>query len=88
MSEISHEAARIRLLRRAARRVIVTQLASERSLARWFDISEERAGALLADLERVGVVGPPDLGTSRQVLHSADLGRAGEVVDYLIPRPK
>lgn len=82
------ERAHRRLLRRAARRVIVTQLASPASLARWFDISEERSGALLAELEDAGVVGPPDLGTSRPVLHDADLVRAGEIVDQLIPRPK
>lgn len=81
------DATRTRLLRRAARRVITTQLASEVSLARWFDISTERAAELLGQLEAAGVVGPPDLGTSRPVLHSADILRAGAIVDQLIPKP-
>lgn len=88
MSEFSNDAARIRLLRRAARRVITTQLASEASLARWFEIPNERAAELLGQLEAAGVVGPPDLGTSRPVLHAADLVRAGAIVDELIPRPR
>lgn len=85
MTEVPNDRARIRLLRRAARRVITTQLASERSLARWFAISDERAAQLLAELEQAGIVGPRDLGTSRPVLHLPDV--AGDVIDERIPKP-
>lgn len=71
------------LLRRAARRVILTQLASERSIARWFDVPAARAAELLAELEQNGIVGPADLGTSRSVLHTPD---AVQVIDERIPR--
>jgi len=84
-AEVPNDRAQIRLLRRAARHVVINQLASAESLARWFDIPQERAAQLLEDLEAAGIVGPSDLGPSRSVLHTPDAART--IIDEKIPRP-
>lgn len=83
--EVERDATHVRLLRRAARRVILTQLATDRSIAHWFHITPQRAGELLDELEQAGILGPPGVGPSRRVLHTPD--RAHDVIDEKIPMP-